>query len=41
MGVNCKLCKGEFKESPDAVILCDFKEGPVHLGCCIDPIPSM
>jgi hypothetical protein len=35
MGTNCKLCKGDFERSPDDVVLCDHKEGAVHLGCCL------
>ena len=32
---NCKICSNPFKDSPDDVVLCDFKEGPVHYGCCV------
>jgi hypothetical protein len=35
MVVMCNICHGEFKNSPDSIILCGFKDGPVHLGCCI------
>jgi hypothetical protein len=35
MAVNCKICSGEFLSSPDDVVLCEFKEGATHLGCCV------
>lgn len=34
--VKCKVCEGDFKSSPDSVILCEHKDGAVHLGCCIN-----
>ena len=36
MVVQCRICCGEFKNSPDSVLICNFREGVVHLGCCID-----
>jgi len=33
---SCKICSGAFQDSPDQLILCEHKEGFVHLGCCID-----
>lgn len=33
---TCSICTSEFKESPDAVVICEHKQGAVHLGCCID-----
>ncbi|MBR9705799.1 hypothetical protein GOV14_02070 [Candidatus Pacearchaeota archaeon] len=36
MGVSCNICSGEFQSSPDSVVLCGFKDGLVHLGCCIN-----
>lgn len=32
---NCKVCTGDFKTSPDDMVLCEHKEGSVHLGCCV------
>lgn len=34
--VKCKICSGQFDTSPDSIILCKYKEGVVHLGCCIN-----
>ena len=34
--MQCKICSGDFKTSPDKVILCDNKKGSVHLGCCVN-----
>jgi hypothetical protein len=31
---NCKICSGTFHNSPDRMLLCDHKDGSVHLGCC-------
>ena len=36
MVVLCRLCSGHFDNSPDSIVLCNFKNGPVHLGCCIN-----
>ena len=36
MVISCNICSGEFKGSPDSIVLCDFKDGMVHLGCCIN-----
>ena len=33
--VDCGICKGNFRDSPDSVVVCDYR-GVVHLGCCID-----
>lgn len=33
---NCKICTNNFQQSPDSLVLCQHKEGFVHLGCCID-----
>jgi len=33
---QCKVCKGQFSNSPDSVVLCKHNEGLVHLGCCIN-----
>jgi len=35
MGVECKICTGDFETSPDNVVLCEHKRGLVHLGCCV------
>ncbi len=35
MVVNCKICSGDFGSSPDSVVLCEHKEGAVHMGCCV------
>jgi len=32
----CKICNGEFKNSPDSILLCEHKQGAVHLGCCLN-----
>ena len=32
----CKICGGDFKESPDKLVVCTHKEGAVHQGCCCD-----
>lgn len=32
----CKICSGDFENSPDQIILCEYKAGFVHLGCCIN-----
>jgi hypothetical protein len=34
--VKCNVCNGEFKESPDSIVMCSHKGGPVHLGCCVN-----
>ncbi len=34
--MKCAICEGNFKESPDSVVLCNHLESPVHLGCCVD-----
>lgn len=36
MDVSCNICNSEFQNSPDSIVLCGFKEGVVHLGCCIN-----
>ncbi len=36
MAVLCNICDDEFQNSPDSIVLCKFKEGVVHLGCCIN-----
>ena len=36
MPIKCKICKGDFKTSLDLIILCEYKGGAVHLGCCIN-----
>lgn len=33
--MECKLCSGNFPDSPDEIVMCDHKEGFVHLGCCV------
>ena len=33
---TCNICNNDFKESTDSIVYCEFKEGFVHLGCCID-----
>ena len=38
MTINCKICSGSFGDSQDSIILCDLKEGVVHLGCCINKL---
>ena len=35
MSVKCEICTGDFKTSPDKVVLCEHKGGVVHLGCCV------
>ncbi|MFH1711040.1 MAG: hypothetical protein ABH840_01895 [Nanoarchaeota archaeon] len=35
MSVSCNICSGAFQNSPDSVVLCAFKDGVIHLGCCI------
>ncbi|MCK5283276.1 MAG: hypothetical protein KAK00_07750 [Nanoarchaeota archaeon] len=32
---DCKICSGNFADSPDELILCEHKGGLVHLGCCV------
>ncbi|MBU1975745.1 MAG: hypothetical protein KKG59_05055 [Nanoarchaeota archaeon] len=34
--MQCKICNGDFKSSPDAIVLCEHKDGAVHSGCCIN-----
>jgi hypothetical protein len=34
--MNCKICTGEFANSPDSIVLCKHHTGIVHLGCCIN-----
>jgi hypothetical protein len=29
------MCKGNFHDSPDNLVLCEHHEGFVHHGCCI------
>jgi hypothetical protein len=36
MGISCRICSGNFDLSPDSIILCKYKEGIVHLGCCVN-----
>jgi hypothetical protein len=33
---TCKVCSGEFNNSPDNLILCEHHSGIVHRGCCTD-----
>jgi hypothetical protein len=33
---SCKICSNNFQDSPDKLVLCEYKEGFVHLGCCTD-----
>ncbi len=32
---TCNICKGNFDLSPDEIVLCEHKDGFVHLGCCV------
>jgi len=32
---TCKICSGVFDNSPDDIILCRFRDGVVHYGCCV------
>jgi hypothetical protein len=32
---TCKICDGNFQDSPDELVLCEHKGGMVHLGCCV------
>jgi hypothetical protein len=34
--MNCRICSNNFHQSADSIVLCEFKTGFVHLGCCID-----
>jgi len=34
--INCMICNGQFDASPDSIVLCEYKAGFVHMGCCID-----
>jgi hypothetical protein len=31
---SCKMCKGDFHNSPDNLVFCEHHEGFVHNGCC-------
>jgi len=33
--MNCNICSGNFQDSPDELVLCQHKQGMVHLGCCV------
>ena len=33
--INCNICSGTFHNSPDKVLMCEHKDGMVHLGCCV------
>lgn len=33
---SCKICGGNFQDSPDDLVLCEHKEGFVHHGCCVN-----
>lgn len=33
---TCKICSGNFHDSPDSLIFCEHQDNFVHLGCCID-----
>jgi hypothetical protein len=33
---NCMICTSNFQDSPDDLILCEHKDGIVHLGCCVN-----
>lgn len=32
---SCKMCKGDFHDSPDNLVLCEHHKGFVHYGCCV------
>jgi hypothetical protein len=32
----CKICNNAFNAGKDGLVLCEFKEGFAHLGCCTD-----
>lgn len=32
---SCKICTNEFHASPDELVLCEYKTGMVHMGCCV------
>ncbi|MFQ5474493.1 MAG: hypothetical protein ACE5DM_01525 [Candidatus Nanoarchaeia archaeon] len=34
--MTCKICAGQFDMSPDSRVLCENKDGVVHVGCCVD-----
>lgn len=34
--VKCMMCGGDFKESPDNLVMCGHHRGPVHMGCCVN-----
>jgi len=36
MSYTCKICSGEFENSPDNIVLCNHHNGAVHNGCCVD-----
>ncbi|MBU1019876.1 MAG: hypothetical protein KJ847_01570 [Firmicutes bacterium] len=36
MPLHCKICNNKFGEGSDSIVLCHHKDGPVHLGCCIE-----
>jgi hypothetical protein len=31
---GCKICSNNFQHSPDSLVLCNHKDGLVHMGCC-------
>ncbi len=31
---TCKICQGNFHDSPDELLVCEHKGGFVHKGCC-------
>jgi hypothetical protein len=33
---TCHICSSVFNDSPDDIILCKYREGIVHYGCCVD-----
>lgn len=32
---GCRICKGNFQDSPDDIVLCGHHDGSIHLGCCV------
>lgn len=33
---HCKICSHDTLHSPDQAVLCSWKNGLTHLGCCIE-----
>ncbi|MBI5229113.1 hypothetical protein HY991_03310 [Candidatus Micrarchaeota archaeon] len=33
--VTCKICEEAFVTKPDTMVICEHRDGAVHIGCCV------